>query len=90
MEVRLRYGDVASARQSTWNVAGSEGPENFEQNRTDYQSERLFHWGLLEMLQVRQDTELHRRENTPETSARPFDAPLYPGPCRAQATADRL
>jgi hypothetical protein len=38
---------VTSARQSTWNVAGPEGPKNFEEDRTDCQRERVFHGSLL-------------------------------------------
>jgi hypothetical protein len=34
---KLRLLDMASARQGDWNVAGPEGPKNFEQNRTDCQ-----------------------------------------------------
>ena len=40
-------GAVASARQSNWNVAGPEGPKNFEQNRTDCQHKCVFHGSLL-------------------------------------------
>jgi hypothetical protein len=88
--LKLQEIAVGSARRASGTTLVPEGPNHFEENRTDCRRDHLFHGSLLEMVQVQQDTELHRLENAPENSARPTDARLYPGPCRAQPTTTSI
>ena len=78
--VALHEKVVASARQDTRNVAGPDGPNNFEQNRTDTEHERMFHRSLHPPLQVRQEQEFQRRQVQHETGERSTGLLIKPEP----------
>lgn len=65
---------VASARQSTWNAAGPNGPQNLYCKHTETELKCFSHRRLLPKLQVQQEPTFQRGRKSHEASKRPIDA----------------